>query len=166
LSLTGPLARCCGPGTHFRYGTISWRPDMQLLTDTNENYWKAGLCSYESRAGMQCPVEFTFKAAYRRNYDWGRFFREQWKAPDGEWEDAGSCYEDNSCQQGSEDLQRFGPDAYQNFDIIDDFPKDDATQSPDQRLITYLGGKIKYQDYIGYQIRLAVSYWRPFAPRL
>jgi hypothetical protein len=138
---------------------------MQLLTeDTGENYWKAGLCGFETRdpPGKRCPVEFTFKAAYRRNYDWGRFFREQWKTADGVWEDAGSCYEADSCQQNSEDLQRFGPDAYQNFDVIEDLPAGDT--GPDARLINYLGAQNTHSQYIGYQIRLAVSSSRPFAP--
>lgn len=132
---------------------------MQLLTDTGENYWKAGLCSYQplTPSDRRCPVEFTFKAAYRRNYDWGRFFREQWKAADGEWEDAGSCFEASSCQQNSEDLQRYGADAYQNFDIIEDLPLNDATGTQDGQLINYLEAKAKHQEYIGYQIRLAVS---------
>mmetsp|Transcript_58508 Transcript_58508/g.186434 ORF Transcript_58508/g.186434 Transcript_58508/m.186434 type:complete len:219 (+) Transcript_58508:253-909(+) len=59
-------------GSHFRYGTISWVP-----------------CS-NSQASSQCPrisggidvsgrsAEFEFQAAFRRNYNWGQYFGEEW----------------------------------------------------------------------------------------
>eukprot|EP00898_Chlorokybus_atmophyticus_P000927 jgi/Chlat1/1835/Chrsp14S00120 len=46
--------------SHFRYGTISWIP-------------VAG-----PRSDGSFTVEFTFRAAFRRNYEWGKWFREQW----------------------------------------------------------------------------------------
>eukprot|EP00899_Mesostigma_viride_P024754 jgi/Mesvir1/5463/Mv15517-RA.1 len=49
-------------GSHFRYGTISWVP-IDASTRT---------------------VEFTLRAAFRRDYDWGRNFQEQWSTSDGE----------------------------------------------------------------------------------
>ena len=154
---------CWWAGTHFRYGTISWRPNLQLQTEgaAPQHYWAAGLCDFEARSPplKQCPVTFTFKAAYRRNYDWGRFFREQWRSGTaGEWQDAGSCYctggscpGGDSCQQGSPDWKKYGAEAYQNFDITQDL----GTQTAD--LINYLEAKPKHQEYVGYQIRLAVS---------
>eukprot|EP00899_Mesostigma_viride_P026947 jgi/Mesvir1/7437/Mv19218-RA.1 len=52
--------------THFRYGTISWEPEPADSPDylgTN-------------------TVRFTFQAAFRRDYDWGRYFDEMW-SPNG-----------------------------------------------------------------------------------
>ena len=46
-------------GSHFRYGTLSWQP-----TDTY--------------VGSTRVVEFTFKAAFRKNYSWGSHHGEQW----------------------------------------------------------------------------------------
>jgi hypothetical protein len=47
-------------------------------------------------------VAFEFKAAYRRDYEWGKFFREQWRPPSFAggtqvWTDGGSCYTTESC---------------------------------------------------------------------
>eukprot|EP00898_Chlorokybus_atmophyticus_P003940 jgi/Chlat1/4547/Chrsp29S04595 len=47
--------------SHFRYGTISWIP----LQGPN--------------ADGSFSVQFTFRAAFRRNYEWGKWFREQWQ---------------------------------------------------------------------------------------
>jgi len=74
-------------------------------------------------------VNFSFKAAYRKDYEWGRFFREQWRASDADqWQDGGSCYLDSSCS-----ATNVGVDpnpVYQTFEGT--------------------------QDYTGYQIRLSV----------
>eukprot|EP00898_Chlorokybus_atmophyticus_P000296 jgi/Chlat1/1267/Chrsp115S01666 len=48
-------------GSHFRYGTISWTPVGGVNPD------------------QSFDVEFTFRAAFRRNYEWGKWFREQWQ---------------------------------------------------------------------------------------
>lgn len=53
-------------GSHFRYGTLSYRP-LDLLSDPEDDY-----------NGMQ-NVEIRFNAAFRRDYKWGRFFNEEYK---------------------------------------------------------------------------------------
>ncbi|GBG58751.1 hypothetical protein CBR_g151 [Chara braunii] len=50
-------------GTHFRYGTISWRPTFVKPLE----------------------IEFTYVGAYRRDYHWGRDFAEGWMGPSGVW---------------------------------------------------------------------------------
>jgi len=64
--------------SHFRYGTISWRPGYPTLN----------------------KVEIFFEAAYRRDFEWGKFFREQWAVgptDNPDWVDGGSCYTSQSC---------------------------------------------------------------------
>ena len=83
-------------GTHFRFGTISWRPDLTPLTDGAGSPWAEGQCDFspDGSSTHRCPVNFSFKAAYRKDYDWGRFFREQWRASDADqWQDGGcTCH--------------------------------------------------------------------------
>eukprot|EP00898_Chlorokybus_atmophyticus_P003902 jgi/Chlat1/4512/Chrsp29S04581 len=50
-------------GSHFRYGTISWEP--------------------EPVAGKPYQVSFTINLAFRRDYDWGRYFGEKWSSNGG-----------------------------------------------------------------------------------
>ena len=76
-----------------------------------------------------CPVQFSFKAAYRKDYEWGRFFREQWNDGDGDWKDGGSCFLESSCSATNSNVPP-NP-VYQTFDNTG-------------------------TDYTGYQLRLAV----------
>ncbi|KAK3287761.1 hypothetical protein CYMTET_4743 [Cymbomonas tetramitiformis] len=83
-------------GSHFRYGTISWRP-----VNYQENI-----------------VEFSFEVAYRRNFEWGKFFREQWAAgptDNPQWVDGGSCFTQSSCLYRDTEPQP-PHDYYQFFD--------------------------------------------------
>ena len=65
------------PGTHFRYGTISWLPrtcdpssgGRSSLTDPT---------SSTNCVANQVYVEFSVFLAFRRDYAWGRFFGEEW----------------------------------------------------------------------------------------
>ena len=87
-------------GTHFRFGTISWRPDLTPLTDGAGSPWAENQCDFspDGSTAHRCPVNFSFKAAYRKDYEWGRFFREQWRASEADgWQDGGSCYLTSSC---------------------------------------------------------------------
>ena len=83
-------------GTHFRFGTISWRPDLTPLVDGAGSPWAEGQCDFspDGSSTHRCPVNFSFKAAYRRDYEWGRFFREQWRfRVDTYWIDGGcTCH--------------------------------------------------------------------------
>ena len=64
-ALLALLLACLGlaEASHFRYGTLSWAPTGKAVADPNT-----------------AQVEFTFKAAFRRNYNWGSYFGEQWLA--------------------------------------------------------------------------------------
>lgn len=53
--------------THFRYGTISYE-----MLDRRQ-------------------VLFTLRAAFRRNYNWGAFFKEQYSADGTNWFSSTSC---------------------------------------------------------------------------
>jgi len=82
-------------GSHFRYGTMSWRP----IDATDTQVGQAILADPEL---VRHTVAFEFKAAYRRDYEWGKFFREQYRPPavgggDQVWKDGGSCYTEDSC---------------------------------------------------------------------
>eukprot|EP00959_Pyramimonas_sp_CCMP1952_P271037 5666558-Pyramimonas_sp.AAC.1 len=48
---------------------------------------------------MRRTVAFQFTGAYRRDYEWGKFFREQWRSnlPGSAWRDGGSCFTEDSC---------------------------------------------------------------------
>eukprot|EP00959_Pyramimonas_sp_CCMP1952_P440555 9223742-Pyramimonas_sp.AAC.1 len=83
---------------------------------------------------MRRTVAFQFTAAYRRDYEWGKFFREQWRTdlPGSAWRDGGSCFTPDSCYlQGTGD-----PADVQTFD--------------------YLGAGTEDR-YFGFQIKLAVG---------
>ena len=75
------------PGTHFRYGTISWSP-RTCFTDRSPTGRDTGSPSGETNCvpysldndNGGIYVEFLVKLAFRRDYDWGRYFGEQWSA--------------------------------------------------------------------------------------
>eukprot|EP00239_Pterosperma_sp_CCMP1384_P004716 CAMPEP_0197855464 /NCGR_PEP_ID=MMETSP1438-20131217/26697_1 /TAXON_ID=1461541 /ORGANISM="Pterosperma sp., Strain CCMP1384" /LENGTH=1343 /DNA_ID=CAMNT_0043470583 /DNA_START=38 /DNA_END=4069 /DNA_ORIENTATION=+ len=50
------LFACTASATHFRYGTVKWVP-----------------------TGVQNEAEFELKAAFRKDYNWGAFFKEKWR---------------------------------------------------------------------------------------
>jgi len=106
-------------GSHFRYGTISWRPidatDAAAagIVSSGTDFANAfETYSAASKELLRHTVAFEFKAAYRRDYEWGKFFREQWRPDSGDvaWQDGGSCYTQESCSlvdSGSKLYQRF-----------------------------------------------------------
>eukprot|EP00854_Cymbomonas_tetramitiformis_P001562 gene1562-2195_t len=93
-------------------------------------------------------VEFFFEVAYRRDFDWGRYFREQWAVGPTDspvWTDGGSCYTDESCTVIEGSVQAVPELYYQTFPETDN-----------KELYTGPGGTG------GYYIRLAVgrSYYK------
>uniref|UniRef100_A0A7S0WPQ0 Uncharacterized protein n=1 Tax=Pyramimonas obovata TaxID=1411642 RepID=A0A7S0WPQ0_9CHLO len=78
-------------GSHFRYGTMSWRPITSADT-------ASGVTDADA---IRRTVAFDFKAAYRRDYEWGKFFREQYQSslPGAAWIDGGSCFTEASCSR-------------------------------------------------------------------
>lgn len=69
--------------SHFRYGSISWKPSVASLQTTDGKV----PCTREGMhlaAGATLPtggcveVQFEIRAAFRRDYWWGRFFNEKW----------------------------------------------------------------------------------------
>jgi len=60
-------------GTHFRYGTIYWAPAITYNT----------LKSDPQDFGNGCRVVFTVELVYRRDYQWGRFFKNAYTDTEG-----------------------------------------------------------------------------------
>ena len=83
---------------------------------------------------LRNTVSFEFKAAYRRDYEWGKFFREQWRTMivGSEWLDGGSCFTEASCSR----LNTGDPNSLMRFEYFGPGTED---------------------RYFGWQIKLAVG---------
>ena len=61
LTLLLGVASSRAEASRFRYGTLSWAPTSTIDT-----------------ANDLQTVEFTIRASFRRDYQWGAYYNEQW----------------------------------------------------------------------------------------
>ena len=67
----------------------------------------------------KCAVEFTYEAAYRRDFKWASSFREQyWSIATDDWADFACNYTDAPCARTDDGANLFSLNNFQNVDYF------------------------------------------------